>query len=223
MKPWIQIDSSPIPRTNGVMHLMRRDDEWVIRVDGHILMSTRMHGSEDALAELAFDRLGGRTPIRTLVGGLGMGFTARAALNRCAPSDRVVVAELVPAIVDWNRGPLGEAAGRPLDDPRLEVHAGDVCEPIRTAKGRWDMILLDVDNGPDGLTAASNQWLYTRPGLVSIYQALSRGGVLGVWSVEPDSGFTDRLKRAGFEAESVRVRAHRGRGSRHVVWMARKP
>ena len=222
MKPWVLIDSSSIPGTNGVMELMQRGDEWLIRVDRHILMSTRMHGSEDALADLAFDRISRRTPSRVLVGGLGMGFTARAALKRCTTEDRVVVAELVPAIVEWNRGPLGAAAEYPLNDPRLQVHHGDVCDLIRKQSERWDLILLDVDNGPDGLSADFNQWLYAPSGLASIHRVLKPGGILGVWSVEPDSGFTRRLEKAGFGAEAVQVRAHRGRGARHIVWMARK-
>ncbi|MCB9523946.1 MAG: hypothetical protein H6702_11365 [Myxococcales bacterium] len=213
------------------MALFRRGHELVIRVDGAELMSSQVHGSEDALADLAYDVLDQRdgsnpqAARRVLVGGLGMGHTLAAALRRAAPQDTVVVAELVPAVVRWNRDVVGEAAGHPLNDPRARVHEGDVSDPIRRPPAPWDAILLDVDNGPEGLTRDTNNWLYTPAGLSACREALTPGGVLGVWSASPDDAFTRRMERAGFATKAVRVRA-RGRkgGWAHVVWIGeRKP
>jgi spermidine synthase len=186
-------------------------------------MSSRMHDSEDALAAGACGRLGSREGARVLVGGLGMGFTLASALRALPGSAGVVVAELVPEIVDWNRGPLAGLAGRPLDDPRVRVHIGDVGDLLRGARATFDAVLLDVDNGPDGLTRASNDRLYSAAGLRDTARALRPAGVLAVWSVAPDEPFTRRLATAGFEVEVVPVRAHAGRGSRHVLWFARRP
>ncbi len=223
MNIWEFIASGEIPGTETSLNLYRRGDEFEIRIDNRQLMNTRLHGSEDALAELAFDRLAGKTQIRTLVGGLGLGFTLSAALRRLGADGSVVVAELVPAVVEWNRGPLGEAAGRPLEDPRTSVHCGDVTDLIRRPPAPWDAILLDVDNGPSSLTRASNHWLYTHQGLDAIFDALDPGGVLGVWSANPDRGFTRRFARAGFAVSPTEVRA-RGKqgGRRHQVWIGRR-
>lgn len=220
MNRWVMVDSERVPGA-GVMDLLQRADEFVIRVDGRELMSNREHGSEDALADLACDRIGGRPDARVLVGGLGMGFTLARALSRVGPEARVVVAELVPAVVRWNRGPAGTAAGHPLTDPRAEVHAGDVGEAIRARPEAWDAILLDVDNGPAAISHPGNAWLYGWHGLDACRRALRPGGVLAVWSAAPDEGFTRRVRKAGFEVQVVPVRS-RGKkgGHRHVVWVA---
>lgn len=220
MQKWELLDTEPIPGSKSTMELYRGGHELAIRVDGRELMSSRMHGSEDALADLACDRIGERPHARFLVGGLGMGFTLAAALRRVGPEGKVVVAELVPAVVRWNQALLAHVAGHPLDDPRASVFAGDVGVVIRRERGAWDAILLDVDNGPDSLTRASNDWLYGWHGLAAAYAALRPGGVFAVWSAAPDDPFTRRLQRAGFEVRAISVRA-RGKqgGHRHVVWV----
>jgi spermidine synthase len=217
---WELLDRCPVPGSTSQMELIRRRHEVVIRVDDRELMCNRVHGSEDALADLACDRVGDRPEARILVGGLGMGFTLAAALRRVGPEARVVVAELVPGVVKWNRGVLGEAAGHPLDDPRASVHEGDVGEVIRASTDAWDAILLDVDNGPVGLTRDTNSWLYSPEGLDAAYSALRVGGVLGVWSAAPDKAFTRRVERAGFDVAPVKVRARGAKGgSVHIIWI----
>ena len=203
------------------MELVRRGNELVIRVDDRELMCNRVHGSEDALADLACDRLRLCAAARILIGGLGMGFTLAAALRRVGPESEVVVAELVPAIVKWNRGELGEASGHPLADPRASVHHGDVVELIRASpRESWDAILLDVDNGPTALTRSSNDALYSAAGLDASFAALRPGGVLGVWSAAPDRAFTRRVERAGFDVVPVEVRARGARGGKmHTIWV----
>ncbi|MFH1569994.1 MAG: hypothetical protein ABIL09_18520 [Gemmatimonadota bacterium] len=223
MNSWIRLDQAPVPGTRSTMELYRWADreEYAIHVDGRQLMSNRVHGSEEALAELACDRLAARPEARVLIGGLGLGFTLAAVLRAAPPAARVVVAEVVPAIVDWNRGPAGAAAGHPLQDPRAAVFAGDVAEAFRDQQQAWDAILLDVDNGPASLTRAGNGWLYGWEGLAAAHRALRPEGVLGIWSAKDDPAFTRRLQRAGFDVDPVPVRA-RGRrgGPRHTVWMA---
>ena len=223
MNIWEFIASGPIPDTENSLGLYRRGDEFEIRIDTRQLMNTRLHGSEDALSDLAFDRMSNQDGNRVLVGGLGVGFTLAAALRRSGSKGCVVVAELVPSVIEWNRGPLGDAAGRPLDDPRASVHCGDVSELIRTPPDPWHAILLDVDNGPSSLTRESNHWLYSHHGLDAISNALVPGGILGVWSANPDRGFTRRFERAGYRVEpiEVRVRGKKG-GRRHLVWIGRK-
>lgn len=204
------------------MELLRRGAELIIRVDDRELMCNRVHGSEDALADLACDRLGERcATARILIGGLGMGFTLAAALRRVGEAATVVVAELVPGIVEWNRGELGDASGHPLTDARAAVHDGDVCDVLRaSAADPWDAILLDVDNGPVGLTRPSNAWLYGADGLDAAFAALRVGGVLGVWSAAPDKGFTRRVERAGFDVVPVEVRSRGAKGGKvHVIWL----
>ena len=174
------------------------------------------------MATLAFDRIGQRPEARVLIGGLGMGFTLRAALAAFRPDAKIVVAELVPAVVAWARGPLGELHGASLDDPRVTLHEGDVGEAIRAEEAAFNAILLDVDNGPGGLSRKENDGLYSRSGLADAKRALRPGGVLEVWSSTRDSGFTKRLKQAGYAVEEIGVRAHKGRGARHVIWMATK-
>lgn len=200
------------------LSLNQRGDEWVIRARNEDLMSSRMHGSEEEMARLArVTRVGGRV----LVGGLGMGFTLRAALDALPPEGRVTVCELVPAVVDWNRGPLGPLAGHPLDDPRADLRVEDVGARMRAAPGAWDAVLLDVDNGPDAFTQAGNDALYTLEGLKRARMALRTGGVLAVWSAYASRDFEARLRRAGFRAEAHVVRAHGGKGARHVVYLGR--
>lgn len=188
------------------------------------LMNSRLSGSEEALASLSIDRLGGRAAPALLIGGLGMGFTLRAALEALGPAAKVTVAELVPAVVAWARGPMAEVFAGCLDDPRVAIIEGDVGACIRTAERRYDAILLDVDNGPDGLTRRGNDSLYDAAGLIAARRALRPGGVLAVWSSAPDRAFTARLTRAGFRAEEVKVRANGRRGgARHVIWLATAP
>ncbi len=186
------------------------------------LLFTRGHLHE-ALAELACARLAGKASARVLLGGLGMGYTLAAALGQLAPDATVVVAELLAAVVEWNHGPLAHLAGRPLDDPRVTVREGDVAELLRSERAEFDAILLDVDDGPDGLTRAGNDWLYSDAGLRAASGALREGGVLGVWSVAPDESFTRRLTRAGFAVEEKVVRARRTKGGRHTLWLATRP
>lgn len=219
MKPWERLDSAAIPG-GGTMFLYRHGNDYSIRVGRDELMNSHAHGSEDALAALASVRLGGRQRRQVLVGGLGMGFTAAAALRDLGPDGRLTVAELVPAVVEWNRGPLAAVAGNVLADPRVSVHRGDVAGLLRTANDAYDLILLDVDNGPRGLTSTANGWLYSATGLRRTRTALRRGGVLGVWSAVDDVGFTARLRQTGFAVEVARPHAHGTRGPRHVVWLA---
>ena len=223
MKPWELIDSETAPGGNAAMELLRRDDEYVIRIDGQTLMSTRTHGSEDALANIAFERLEQTESCRVLVGGLGMGFTAAAALKSLPPQGELVVAEFSPAVIRWNRGPAGDAAGNPLHDERLRLYDGDVIDGIKGPQASWSAILLDTDNGPTALSSPGNQWLYAPKGLAALYQALKPGGVLTVWSANEDASFTHRMEKAGFVTEVVEVRARGKRGARHRVWVGIRP
>ncbi len=222
MNPWILLDQTEVPGDGGEMKLYQRAFEFSISVKNEELMNSRMHGSEDALAELACKRMAGRKNPAVLIGGLGMGFTLRAALDQLDKSAEVVVAELVPAVVKWNRTHLAELAGRPLDDPRVAVRVADVGLVIREQANAFDAILLDVDNGPDGLTHAGNDRLYTRGGIAAAKAALKPGGILGVWSAEPDPSFSKRLRGTGFKVEEATVRSRKTKGRRHTVWLAMK-
>jgi len=203
--------------------LWRRGAEFSIRIAGAELMNSRAHGSEDALAELTCSRLRRKLARRLLIGGLGMGFTLAAALEQSGPDAMVTVSELIPAVVGWNREHLGHIAGRPLQDPRVSVAEEDVGHTIRKNKSFWDAILLDVDNGPAGLTRKANDRLYDRSGLDAAYCALRPGGILAVWSSGADSAFTRRLKQSGFKPDTVTVRARKpGQGARHTIWLAAK-
>lgn len=221
MLPWICLDTATAPG-GGVLRLMRRGDEFSIRLAGGAeLMNSRQSGSEEALATLAIDRIADRPAPRLLVGGLGMGFTLRAAQSRVGPDARLVVAEIVPEIVDWANGPMAPIFGDSLADPRVEIRVGDVGAMIGAASAAYDAILLDVDNGPDGLTRAANDGLYDEGGLAAARRALVPGGVLAVWSAAPDRAFTRRLRASGFDAGTTQVRArHGGRGARHTIWLA---
>ncbi|HEY9212175.1 MAG TPA: spermidine synthase, partial [Ancylobacter sp.] len=183
-----------------------------------------LSGSEQALATLVCERLRDRPRAKMLIGGLGMGFTLRAALGELGPEAGIVVAELVPAVVAWARGPMAEIFGTSLTDPRVAIREGDVGALIRSAKADYDAILLDVDNGPDGLTREANDSLYDMRGLAAASNALRPGGILAVWSSGPDQSFTQRLRKAGFKVEEVRVRANGKRGgARHIIWLATSP
>ncbi|MFN3655727.1 MAG: hypothetical protein ACK4UO_00565 [Pseudolabrys sp.] len=220
MIPWVQIDTARVPG-GGELRLMRRGDEFSIRLGANELMNSRLSGSEEALARLACGKLQGRRTPRMLIGGLGMGFTLRAALDALPADAEIAVAELVPAVVAWARGPMAAVFGRSLEDKRVTIDAIDVGEAIGAGKARFDAILLDVDNGPDGLTRTANDALYSAAGLAAAHAALRPGGVLAVWSAGPDAGFTKRLRQAGFAVEEARVRGGRTRrGARHVIWLA---
>lgn len=222
MIPWEHLDTAAIPG-GGELRLKRRGAEYSIMLGTNELMNSRLSGSEEALATLALARLGEGAPA-VLIGGLGMGFTLRAALGALPPGARVTVAELVPAVVAWARGPMAGIFAGSLDDPRVGVREGDVGEAIAAARGAYDAILLDVDNGPEGLTMAGNDALYGPGGLGAALRALRPGGVLAVWSAAPDRAFETRLRRAGFAVETHTVRAHRGRGgARHVIWLGIRP
>jgi len=223
VRRWAVVGTAEVPGGGGRLELWQGGDAFAIRVDGRELMHSAVHGSEDALADLALDALGNRAAPVVLVGGLGMGFTLAAALRRIGAEGRAIVAELVPEVVAWNRGPLAPLAGDPLGDPRVEVHEGDVGALIGRSTAVFDAILLDVDNGPDGLSRPSNATIYSASGLAAARDALRAGGVLAVWSASPDPRFTSRLRRAGLSVEerTVRERGAKG-GHRHTVWIGRR-
>ena len=223
MLPRRLIATAEIPGGGGTLRLMRRGDEYSIMLGANELMNSRLSGSEQALAALAADRVGAHRRARLLIGGLGMGFTLRAALAAFAADAGIVVAELVPEVVAWARGPLAPLYGDSLADPRVAIVEEDVALTIAAAASAWDAILLDVDNGPDGLTSAANDRLYDAAGLATARAALRPGGLLAVWSSAPDPAFTRRLAKAGFAVEEVAVRARAGRGARHHIWLAAKP
>lgn len=219
------LDTALIPNDGGELRLFEVGDEFVIKLTGTggELMNTRTHGSEDALAEIACKKIASRTQPRVLIGGLGMGFTLASALHHLGSNAEVVVAELVGGVIEWNRGPLGAKAGNPIQDPRACVRETDVALILKEATLAYDAILLDVDNGPEGLTHTANDWLYSMEGLSTCRQALRANGVLAVWSAGPDRDFTERLKKSGFKVEELRVYAHGKKGTRHTLWMAEKP
>lgn len=223
MIPWVHLDTATVPGGGGELKLMQRGHEFSIMSGAIELMNSRLSDSEQALARLARERIGDRPKPRVLIGGLGMGFTLRAALEAFGPKAEIVVAELVPAVLAWGKGPLAGLYGDSLTDPRTQVVIGDVADQIDSPAGSWDAILLDVDNGPHGLSRPANNGLYDPRGLGVANRSLRPGGVLGVWSSHPDRGFTARLKRNGFAATETMVRAHRGRGARHTVWIAATP
>ena len=203
------------------LRLVRHGGDFIIMLDRNELMSSRMSGSEVALATMTCARLKSCANARLLIGGYGMGFTLRAALGELGPAARIVVAELVPGIIEWARGPMAELADGCLDDPRVDLRIEDVGQAIRSAREAYDAILLDVDNGPDGLTREANDGLYSPRGLQQAKAALRPGGVLAVWSAAPDRVFTQRLKNAGFAVDEVNVRAREnGKGPMHTIWFA---
>lgn len=223
MTPWTLLDSARVPGNGGELSLYQRGDEFSIKIAGRgELMNSRVHGSEDALAEHTCARLVDCIQPQLLIGGLGMGFTLAATLRHIGKQAQVVVAELVPAVVTWNRGPLGEHAGHPLLDPRVTVRVMDVARILRTGQQAFDAILLDVDNGPEGLTRKENDWLYSINGLSEAYAALRPRGILAVWSAGPDKEFLQRLRKTGFEVDEMQVRARGTKGARHIIWFARR-
>ena len=221
MKPMELLGQTRTPDGTDLA-LTRRDREYVILANGHSLMSSRMHGSEEALATLACRDVRQRTGVCVLIGGLGMGFTLRATLDVLQPDATVVVAELLPVVVEWNRGPLGPLAGHPLKDRRVQVASGDVLETMRANPGRFDTILLDVDNGPSAFTTPANAGLYDNRGVAIARAALREGGVLAVWSARDDRKFEQRLRYCGFTVETSRVRGRLKKGGpRHVIFIGR--
>lgn len=224
MIPWEEIDRAEVPGHEGEVILRKRGLEFSIRTAETELMNSRVHGSEDDLAKLSCQRIKQKNGQRILIGGLGMGYTLAAALEESNPDTRIIVSELIPAVVEWNRKYLGHLAKNPLSDPRVLVKEEDVMKTIKKKKSAWDAILLDVDNGPEGLTRKANNRLYGRAGLESSFMALRSKGILAVWSSGEDDAFTRRLNQSGFKTKAVSVRARKsGKGSRHTIWLAEKP
>ncbi len=224
MIPRKLLGNAQTPDGTGELQLSRRGDDFFISYNGRELMNSRMHGSEDMLAEFACKPIAARPRARVLVGGLGLGYTLAAALAVVRKDAAVVVAELVPAVVRWNRSLCGHLAGHPLDDPRVTVEERDVCVLLKHARSDFDAVMLDVDNSPDSMTQAGNDWLYGTKGLAHICRALRPKGIVTVWSAAPDRSFTQRLRRAGFEIEEKTVSARScGRGGLHTIWVARRP
>jgi spermidine synthase len=223
MIPWQQIDSARVPDSDVELRLMRRGTEFSMMLGQNELMNSRLSGSEEALATLACKRIEAVKRPHLLIGGLGMGFTLRAALKVLGPNGRIMVAELVPAVVAWARDPMADLFGDSLGDARASIVTADVIEVIQSHPSAFDAILLDVDNGPEGLIRKANDALYTMTGLTKIRRALRPGGVLAVWSSGPNTSFTKRLRDADFVVNEVGVRATTKRsGAHHVIWFATK-
>ena len=223
MIPWLQVDTARVPGAEVELRLMRRGTEFSMMLGPNELMNSRLSGSEEALATLACRRLEAVKGPHLLIGGLGMGFTLRAALAVLGADARITVAELVPAVIAWARGPMAAIFGDSLNDPRVEVREADVADVIGARASAFDAILLDVDNGPEGLIRKANDALYDPKGLKAIRRALRPGGMLAVWSSGPHPAFTKRLRDAGFDVNEVNLRATTRRsGARHVIWFATK-
>ncbi|MFT5259461.1 MAG: spermidine synthase [Saprospiraceae bacterium] len=224
MLPTILLGTAAIPNNGGELRLTQHDKDFTIRLKGAPgqLMASRMHCSELALAELGCAHIEGVQNTKVLVGGLGMGFTLAAALKATSPNSEVVVAELVPEIIEWNKGPLGECAGRPLEDRRAKVHLGDVAELFKAKGATYDAILLDVDNGPEAFTHDDNSTLYLIASLLAMREALRPNGMLAIWSAWHDPRFIKKLKKARFAVSFKTVRAHKGKGSTHTIYLAQK-
>ena len=224
MIPWKLLDTAQTPGDGSELRLYERDNEFSIKVGNYELMNSRVYGSEDALGKLGCQKIAKLPRARVLIGGLGMGYTVRSALDELGDTAQVAVAELIPEVVQWNRGVLAGLAGHPLDDERVSVHEFDVAELIKTPDGGYNAILLDVDNGPQGLTVKENDWLYSPNGLDTTFAALKPKGVLAVWSSGPEAAFAKRLRRAGFEVAEIGLRAGRkGRGGAHyTVYLAER-
>ena len=221
MIPWKVLDTAKVPGGNEVLRLKQRGAEFVIMLGDNQLMSNRLSATEQALATIACDALRAAKQPRILIGGLGMGFTLRAALKIMGPHARIEVAELVPEVVKWARGPMAEIFEGSLDDPRTKIHVKDVGELMRAAKLTYDAILLDVDNGPEGLSREANDALYDDKGLRAAHAALRPGGVLAIWSSAPHAGFSARLHKTKFAVKEIAVRAKGPRGgAQHLIWTA---
>jgi len=224
MIPWLQIDTARVPGADAELRLMRRGAEFSMMLGQNELMNSRLSGSEEALATLACRRIEAVKRPNVLIGGLGMGFTLRAALAVLGPDARITVAELVPAVIAWARGPMASIFAESLDDPRASILNADVIEVIQSHASAFDAILLDVDNGPEGLIRKANDALYNPKGLKAVHRALRPGGVLAVWSSGPHPLFSKRLRDAGLDVDEVAVRATtKRRGARHIIWFATKP
>jgi spermidine synthase len=224
VNPWLLLDTAKIPGGDGELRLMQRGADFSIMLGANELMSSRISGSEKALATLVCDRIRGRAAPRMLIGGLGMGFTLRAALAELGADASCVVAELVPAVVAWARGPLATIFGDCLTDSRVKIFEEDVGGLIRKGRSCYDAILLDVDNGPEGLSRRVNDRLYDTPGLTATLAALRPGGILAIWSSAPSPKFTARLRKVGFTVDEVKVRARGASGgARHMIWLATNP
>lgn len=223
MIPWEEIDRAPVPGGDGELILRKRDTEFSIRTATTELMNNRLHGSEEALAELTCKRLPNQAGLQMLIGGLGMGYTLRAALDHLQPEVSITVCELIPAVVRWNQEHFGHLANHPMADPRVRVHIGDVMEMIGNTTSFWNAIVLDVDNGPNGLTRKENDQLYGLTGLKKTFSALLPGGILAVWSYGSDDEFSRRLVKCGFTVHIVNVPARKsGKGRKHTIWLASK-
>lgn len=209
----------------GELQLFRRGDDFMIVIGRNELMNSRVYGSEVALAQISIDRLSNDAP-HILIGGYGMGFTLRAALETLSKDSKVTVAELIPDIIDWARGPMERLTNGCIDDSRVTISIADVMDVIKNGAtgGGYDAILLDVDNGPDGLTQADNDSLYSDQGLMAAKRALNKGGILAIWSAHPDPKFTKRMIRNGFDVDEQIIRARtNGKGARHTIWFGQKP
>lgn len=222
MKPRQLVGTALVPGGEP-LRLFRRDDDLMIVLGNNELMNSRMSGSEIALAQMSCARLAGRAAPHLLIGGYGMGFTLRAALAALPARASLTLAELVPEVIAWARGPMAELADGCLDDPRVTVALEDVAALIARARGKYDAILLDVDNGPDGLVRPQNDRLYSAAGLAAARAALKPGGILAVWSAAADPAFARRLEQSGFAVDEVEVRARsNGKGPRHTIWLAER-
>lgn len=220
MKPWELIDSVTLADGDALI-LRRRGEEFSLQLANFELMNSRQHDSEEQLATLGMDARGALAGAHVLVGGLGMGYTLRAALDRLPLNAQVTVSELVPEVVDWNRDHMGHLAGEPLNDSRVSVDIGDVADLLRKTKAVFDVVLIDIDNGPEAGTHDDNNWLYSSAGLAATKAALKPGGVLTVWATYPSEEFTRRLRRTGFDVDVKHVRSRGKKGNRHVIWVAK--
>ena len=224
MIPWTLLDTAQIPNDGGELTLSQRGDEFSIKLAGKRgeLMNSRVYNSEKVLSQLGCAHIKPHHDAHILVGGLGMGYTLAAALKAVNTQSQVTVAELVPDVVEWNQGPLGNCAGNPLQDPRTLVHIGDVKQLLTSRHPTFDAILLDVDNGPKGLTHSDNNLIYSEDGLKDIYDTLQPNGMLAIWSAGPDYLFTVRLKKIGFRVDTRNVQARPKKGSQHTIFLAKK-
>ncbi|MEK7234943.1 MAG: hypothetical protein AAB268_14095 [Elusimicrobiota bacterium] len=221
MEENFELADARIPGGGLTLRLSRKGDIYTIWVQDTELMSSLIHNSEDLLAKIVCTKIAHLPEAKILIGGLGMGYTLAAALKELGPKGKVIVAELMPAVVEWNQGPLAHLAGHPLEDPRVTVRIQDVAHSLQTELAEFDGILLDVDNGPEGLTRDSNNWLYSQEGLAAAYTALRPDGILAIWSSTPDKTFGMRLRKAGFDVEERLVdSSDQGRNERHVIFLA---
>ena len=221
MIPWSLLDTAQVPGGGDELRLLRRGAEFSIKLGNNELMNSRLSATEQALATIACEKIRARARPRILIGGLGMGFTLRAALVVLGQQAQIIVAELVPAVVAWARGPMAELFGNSLADPRVRIKETDVGDLIRSGRSAYDAILLDVDNGPEGMTREANDRLYDLDGLAAAYMALRPGGVLAIWSSRPDPKFTQRLRKTGFDVVENPVRAKGPQGGvQHFIWIA---